>query len=307
MYSPEPAFMRILRFITPILIQISGLLSFSALQAQEPAFQFDGVEAALPVYRIFERSCAECHDGTSRSRSKGKFGTVLDFESMRADEDLIIPGNAEDSEIYLIVTDPDPEFLMPPPDSDCPPLTEVEAELVKLWINAGAPAPKLESASAPAPPEVEEIETPANTFNIALGRLHVLVIHFPIALILIAFLASLSELLKITPNARPVTSWCLFFGAFIAILSVASGWIHAEVSGYTDESVFNHRWSGVGVAISATLAYIAHLARSQEKRIMSVEIFFWVCLTISAIAVSIAGHTGGELVYGDETFFDLFR
>lgn len=295
------------QLIAFIVLGFLALAGVSNGQDPEP-FSFDGEEAAHAVFKIFERSCAECHDGTSRSRSKGSFGTVMDFDAMREDSFLIVPGNADESEIYLLVVDPDPEYVMPPLDSDCPQLTEIESEIVKFWINEGAPSPKTDlEADVPAPPQTEPEEYQSSRIlPKAFGRLHVLVVHFPIALIWIALLASLADTLKFAKNTTPVITWCLGFGAVIAFLSVATGWIHSDISGYTDESVFNHRWSGVAVAVTAFLALIAHLFRSPGKK-GAIHAFFWITLLASVIAVSLAGHSGGELVYGDETFFDLFR
>lgn len=282
-----------------------GLLCSASL-GQANTYSFDAEDAARAVTKIFERSCAECHDGTSRSRSKGRFGTVMDFDAMREDPDLLIPGNAEESEVYLVIIDPDPEFVMPPPESDCPQLTEIEANLVKYWIDEGAPTPQTAQVNQITMIVEPEDVAISNKLAKAFGRLHVIVIHFPIALIWIAFLASISEKLRLHSNPQTVISWCLFFGGLIAGVSVATGWIHSDVSGYSDESVFDHRWSGVAVAISGNCAWLLHRLRcSAGSRIF--ETLFWICLLMSVIAVSMAGHTGGKLVYGDETFFDLLR
>ncbi|MEM9025410.1 MAG: c-type cytochrome domain-containing protein [Verrucomicrobiota bacterium] len=289
-----------------LLFMLACVLLCSASLGQDPAYSFDAEDAAQAVAKIFERSCAECHDGASRSRSKGRFGTVMDFDAMREDPDLLIPGDAEESELYLLIIDPDPEYVMPPPESDCPQLTEIEANLVKYWINEGAPTPQIGlETQIPKIVEPEEVALSSKWMK-AFGKLHVLVIHFPIALIWVAFFASISEKLKWPSNPQIVISWCLLFGGVIAGFSVATGWIQSDVSGYSDDSVFNHRWSGVAVAVSGNCAWLFHqLRRSAGSRLF--ETLFWICLLVSVIAVSMAGHTGGKLVYGDETFFDLLR
>ena len=296
-------------FRPPTLLPLSLLILFvQSLSAQGDAFVFDGIKAAESVHKIFERSCAECHDGVSRSRSKGSFGTVMDFDAMREDPDLLVPGNAEDSEVYLLIIDEDPDFVMPPLDSESPQLSKFEAELVKFWIDSGAPSPvsattEIEPLEAdPQEEEVAETETKAKDWNYIFGKLHPLVIHFPIALVLVAFAAALAGQLKLFKHTDSVITWCLAFGAAISLISVASGWINADVSGYSDESVFNHRWSGVAVAIGATIALFAHL-RKITSGSKAMHALFWVAIIASVISVSIAGHTGGELVYGEESFF----
>ena len=295
-----------MRLLLYSILIIFSLSSSQKSWSQEDLYSFDGSELANSVHKIFDRSCAECHDGTSRARSKGRFGTVMNFAAMREDPDLLIPGNAEDSEIYLVATDPDPEFVMPPPDSDCPPLSVIEANLVKFWINSGAPDPVFAKTT-----ESKEIDTKTETNNEpdsglgkAFGKLHPLVIHFPIATIWLAFLAAISETMGISKSTRSVVTWSLAMGAMIAVFSVTSGWINAEFSGFSDDTVRQHRWSGVAVAILSALCLVFHILRSQsEKQILAIA--YWVTLVLAVVTVSFAGHTGGILVYGEETFFHL--
>ena len=272
-------------------------------------YVFDAQEAAKAVYRIFDRSCAECHDGVSKARSKGRFGTVMDFDAMREDSGFVHPGDGEHSPLYHVVIDPDPEFVMPPVDSDCPPLNEFETELVKMWIDGGAVTPvwetesdaavklETEAAAEPAPP-------PSSTILKLFGKLHPMVVHFPIALVWSTFLAALWGAFIQKKGTAWVILWCLSLAAAFSLLAGATGWINASVSGYTDESVWNHRWSGVAASVLIVLSLILQLASLRGDR-SGRKVLFWLCLAASVIAVSFSGHTGGELIYGDETFFNL--
>jgi hypothetical protein len=83
-----------------------------------------------------------------------------------------------------------------------------------------------------------------------------------------------------------------------ALVSAASGWLNVDVAGWSDEKIFAHRWSGVAVAVLSVVCAVMHpiLLRWDKK---PVRITFWILLLLTGIAVSIAGHTGGELIYGE--------
>ena len=50
---------------------------------------------------------------------------------------VLVPGNAEESDLYIAVTWEDPDLEMPPKENDR--LTSEQISLVKRWIDAGAP------------------------------------------------------------------------------------------------------------------------------------------------------------------------
>ncbi len=55
-----------------------------------------------------------------------------------AHESVIVPGDAESSELTARVSSEDPDVRMPPPESKKPPLTAEQIELLRKWIEAGA-------------------------------------------------------------------------------------------------------------------------------------------------------------------------
>src|SRR5256885_157855 len=65
------------------------------------------------------------------------------------------------------------------------------------------------------------------------GRLHVVVVHFPIALILLAGMMELTRFRK--PRMSDAAYLCLMLGALAAVVAAALGWIDAA-NLYTTES-----------------------------------------------------------------------
>jgi len=110
------------------------LLGGSAL-AQQPVSKEKALDLAGNVHVIFERKCNECH-GSHLKKPEGKFGHVLDLKRMADNLDYVERGKAHKSELYRLVNDGE----MPPDDHPkTPPLTGEEKDIVRRWIQAGAP------------------------------------------------------------------------------------------------------------------------------------------------------------------------
>lgn len=138
------------------------------------------------------------------------------------------------------------------------------------------------------------------------GRLHPMLVHFPIALIVVAGVIELIRIRKPpSPGADPVF-YCLLFGALGAIVSAATGWILAE--DFTSESreLFFHRWLGVAVAGLASLTWILSLlARSGQRGWARAT--YRLGLALSIVLVTIGGHLGGVLVHGEDYLWEVFE
>ena len=92
-----------------------------------------GKHLAKQVHRIFLAKCYECH-GPHLANPDGDFGEVMNFHFLRKNEDFIIPGQPNKSYLFDTIIYGD----MPPDDSDIPPMTPTEIELVRWWIETGA-------------------------------------------------------------------------------------------------------------------------------------------------------------------------
>ena len=110
------------------------LVAFPAI-AQQPVSKDKALDLAGNVHVIFEHKCNECH-GSQLKKPEGKFGYVLDLKRMADNEDYVIRGKPQKSELFRLVN----EGEMPPDDHPkTPPLTGDEKDVVRRWIQAGAP------------------------------------------------------------------------------------------------------------------------------------------------------------------------
>ncbi|MEY3144262.1 MAG: hypothetical protein RLY21_2755 [Planctomycetota bacterium] len=139
----------------------------------------------------------------------------------------------------------------------------------------------------------------------AAGRLHPLVVHFPIALALVAVGAEWWRSLTRQQGMSPLTRPLLWIAAISAVFATATGWINAahEHDGDISRTLDLHRWIGTGTTVALLCvawwcqALTATLIRPSAEAMAQLGSFRWIAL-VGAIAVSVTGHLGGELVYG---------
>jgi len=255
---------------------------------------------AWETYLIFSTACAECHGG-HLAKPKGKFGYILDLRRL-VEEAYIHPGSPERSDVFTSLITEDPDMLMPPPDSDGPMLTAAEIETVRAWIAAGAHVAAEAPGVAATPNEEVNAGAPASIpISRVLGKLHPLVVHFPIALL------SCAAVVELAFFFRPSIAWapgmvrgCIWFGAAGAVAAAALGWMHALHEGNNGGTLETHRWLGIATAGASVTVLAIHqfIIRRTRGRGMLL-----LALLAAAVAAAAACHTGGLLAYGDDYFW----
>jgi uncharacterized membrane protein/mono/diheme cytochrome c family protein len=270
--------------------------------AASPAFATAAPGArdlATEVKAVFQAKCAECH-GPQVRKPKGKFGYILDLKKLAADPDKVVPGKPEDSQLWQLVQDDE----MPPEDAKAGPLTKEQKQIIHDWIAAGAPSVSTE-ASAPPPTTkaAEPVPAPSATKHLLhwLGKFHVMVVHFPIALLLAAAAGEAWSAWRRKGQPAPAVHFCVLLGAISAVVSAVLGWLHAA-SGYGLDSpviLAWHRNFGTATAIaSVILAVLSEIESRRGTR----SWWFRLLLLLVALLVAVAGYFGGRLVYGDDFF-----
>ena len=97
---------------------------------------FDSIKA-----HILEPKCLMCH---SRGQPIARIPLVTRDDLLNSPLELVIPGNADESGIVLVIMGVNPDKIMPPQkDSSGKPsgfsrLSEEEIRVIKEWINRGA-------------------------------------------------------------------------------------------------------------------------------------------------------------------------
>jgi uncharacterized membrane protein/mono/diheme cytochrome c family protein len=256
------------------------------------------------VTEILEKRCAECH-GAENARPKGDFGYVTDLARMAKNPDLVTPGDPDKSELFVIIDLGD----MPPAKSKFAPMPAEEIKAVHDWIKQGAFAIRQPpSSDAVAASELSSESTSSETSSyrprqpiyFLIGKIHPIVVHFPIALIIAAGLAELCSLTQRRTGMTSAVTFCLLLGTAGAVLSAISGWVFAMEHGYaielTTQTASLHRWLGVTSALTSPVLLWIDLLSNKDRRL------FRVFLAIVVGLVMATGHFGGMLVYGESLF-----
>jgi uncharacterized membrane protein len=270
------------------------------------------VDFSRDVAPILEARCASCHQG---DKAKGGF-VVGDRDAVLGFIEL---GDSASSSLWTdyLTAKPvaeDPKSLVMPPSG---PLPSRELAILKLWIDEGAAWPdgyQLANVKVATTPIEETGATKSEGFLTrafgAIGYFHPAVIHFPIALLI--FGGAAAGLSFFTGSrAQAIAFYCLLWGSIATVVSAIMGWSFAIEKGFPSwdiipdvealadtQLLFRHRWMGVTVALlSVIILAISIVSRKFPNH--SIRHVWRIGMLVLAILVSITGHQGGELVYGD--------
>ncbi len=291
------------------------------------------IDFANDIKPIFEARCVRCHgpaeqEGDFRIDDPDQVSNYLD------------PGQSKYSDLFDYVSSDDDEVMMPPPDEGGP-LPGDEIEKIRLWIDEGAewpegvlivyvpetePVPPVADANDVAkasddpqvepPPAVEtdpskDIKTPPTADRIdgtgqlvweLVGLVHVVLVHFPVGLIMGGALFALFGFRGESPMSD-AAYYCLWLGAWMAILACVTGWSMAQINGDGewnrfdfDRSIDIHRWGGILVAVLAFL--LALVASGSRRRDPYGAGGFWkFSLILLACLTGYVSYHGGELTH----------
>jgi mono/diheme cytochrome c family protein len=264
----------------------------SGAAAEQPPAAGPERDIGAEVRAVFAARCAGCH-GPDLPKPKGRFGYVLDLRRMADNPELVIPGRPDESELWALVRHGD----MPPADSPHGPLTAAEKEVIRAWIVAGTPDarhPASGASFAPDPP----IASPVPRAVRWLGRFHLLLLHFPIALVLAAGVGELASAWRGSRVPSPAVQFCLSLAAVAAVPTVALGWLHAATgSGVgSPQLLAAHRW--VGTAAGVWVIGTALGARRDARRGVRSRGVRVALVAVGVPLIVAAAHVGGLMAHG---------
>lgn len=134
------------------------------------------------------------------------------------------------------------------------------------------------------------------------GKFHPPLVHFPIALILMAALAEFGAASLGRVRLSEAAFLCLVAGAVTAVAAAGIGWAAGSGARFPQEIgsisvLWLHRWLGVGTAILSTLT-VASGALSRRRPSGGSRGLYRTLLFLSAVLVGATGHFGAALVFG---------
>lgn len=133
-------------------------------------------------------------------------------------------------------------------------------------------------------------------FLLFLGRFHVLVLHLPIGIVLLAIAAEFAAKLPRWSAANAAASLLWVLGSITAVLTVVLGLLHAGEGGFDPGDLGAHRvWGIVFAVVTVAVALLRGFAESFYRRIQP------LAAVILIVAMTMTGHYGGNLTHG-QTF-----
>lgn len=131
---------------------------------------------------------------------------------------------------------------------------------------------------------------------VLLGRLHPALVHFPIALLLVAGLGLWLPVVRRNAGAEAALRGLFGIGAAAALLAAAAGWLLADAEahgGAAARLLDLHRWGGVGVAGAATVgALLLHARRG------ALPVLGRLVALLGGLGVLGVGYLGAEVSEG---------
>jgi uncharacterized membrane protein len=132
-----------------------------------------------------------------------------------------------------------------------------------------------------------------------MGRLHPMIVHFPIALLIFAAILELFTLKKFNSKFRPAIQLLVLIGAVSAIIAAVFGWLLAESDAIEGELVDLHQQVGIATAVLSLLV-LFFLQKTSKKQNSNQVLIYRSFLFIAALGVSVTGHFGASLTHGEE-------
>lgn len=84
--------------------------------------------------KVLDMKCISCHGPGGEA---ARMPLVTKEDLINSPQEIVIPGNADDSGLTIVI-EPGARKFMPPEDSGFTPLTEEERNAIRIWIENGA-------------------------------------------------------------------------------------------------------------------------------------------------------------------------
>mgnify|MGYP001028613655 CR=1 FL=1 len=131
-----------------------------------------------------------------------------------------------------------------------------------------------------------------------LGRLHPLLVHFPIGLLVVAFVLEIFTITGKHKELRKGINLMVYIGASFAVFSALFGWFLKTQEEYSGDLVDNHQYTGIATAVLSLLTalFLKSGLKKLPVKLKAYRILFFATI----ILLTIAGHLGANLTHGED-------
>src|SRR6056297_386285 len=132
-----------------------------------------------------------------------------------------------------------------------------------------------------------------------IGRIHPLLVHFPIGILSLAVLMEFWRLLFKKKELEKAALFSLYVGFLSSILAGFSGYLLSQDGGYSTDTLTPHRWAGISLVVLNILAIVLKTVLRKKK--WSLRLYFPTLVILLGV-VLYTGHLGGTLTHGSDFF-----
>ena len=135
-------------------------------------------------------------------------------------------------------------------------------------------------------------ENPSD-FLLFLGRFHPLAVHLPIGFLLLDVIVQLATRWPKFHPIKPFTPYLWMLGAISAAIAILFGYFISLSGDYDADTLFWHKWSGVGVLSFSIACYFFF-----KKPFKAPAFAQWASVFVVFASLTYTGHLGGNLTHG---------
>ncbi|MFZ4260437.1 c-type cytochrome domain-containing protein [Sphingobacterium sp. HJSM2_6] len=131
-----------------------------------------------------------------------------------------------------------------------------------------------------------------------IGRMHPLLLHFPIVLFIITWILFIfrQRLEKDIPRIKAYLNFLLFFSSLLIAITVIMGLLLSKEGGFEGNSYDWHKYTGIALSI-LSMSLLGYLRFANPKAYHPV---FTVSIHITMIMLLLVGHFGAALTHGED-------
>jgi len=129
-----------------------------------------------------------------------------------------------------------------------------------------------------------------------LGRMHPMILHFPIVILMLAMLLEFFRFKEAYAKEKlyqAFTSGLLLSGAVLSAVTVIMGLLLSKEEGYSGNLLQWHKWTGVGLVFMASIIYWCRNASWYKTTLARTG------AVITTLCLIAAGHYGASLTHGE--------
>ncbi|MDX1586811.1 MAG: DUF1549 domain-containing protein, partial [Balneolaceae bacterium] len=131
------------------------------------------------------------------------------------------------------------------------------------------------------------------------GRLHPLIVHFPIGALVIALFLEFMTFGGKRSELRSGIRWLVYIGAGSGLMAALVGLMLAYDGNYSESTIFYHRWGGILTVVLALVASWLLYRAEESKKEKDLNIYRGTLASV-VLVLTVTGHFGANLTHGSD-------